>query len=118
VLETEDDAVSPAHSQLCGIFNSNTGFSWHRTIDTPLYYPNLDEELKEWSNVLDVAFSHNVTKTPSSGYTEMVYGDGAQPIRYSAVGVGTTLSTSTTTSAASTTTSASSGGSIPEWGQW
>jgi acetylxylan esterase len=65
--------------------------SWHGTVDAILYYPNLGEELKEWSNVLNVAFSHNVTNTPSSGYTEIVYGDGTQLIGYSAVGVGHTV---------------------------
>lgn len=65
--------------------------SWHGTIDAILYYPNLGEELKEWSNVLDVSFSYNNSNTPQSGYTEMVYGDGTQLIGYSAVNVGHTV---------------------------
>ncbi|KAH8804615.1 Alpha/Beta hydrolase protein [Xylogone sp. PMI_703] len=64
---------------------------WHGTIDTTLYYPNLGEELKEWSTVLNAPFNHNVTNTPQSGYTQMVYGDGTQLIGYSAVNVGHTV---------------------------
>jgi acetylxylan esterase len=64
---------------------------WHGTIDTTLYYPNLAQELLEWSDVLGVSFSHNNTNTPQSEYTQMVYGDGTQLIGYSAVGVGHTV---------------------------
>ncbi|RFU23882.1 hypothetical protein B7463_g12456, partial [Scytalidium lignicola] len=94
---------------------------WHGTIDTTLYYPNLGEELKEWSTVLNAPFNHNVTNTPQSGYTQMVYGDGTQLIGYSAVNVGHTVpvhetidlawfgitggSSSTTTTTAGTTLS-------------
>lgn len=66
-------------------------FRWHGTIDAILYYPNLGEELKQWSNVLDVTLTKNITNTPSSGYTEMVYGDGTRLIGYSAVNVGHTV---------------------------
>jgi hypothetical protein len=45
----------------------------------------------EWSNVLEVSFNYNLTNTPQSEYTEMVYGDGTQLIGYSAVGVGHTV---------------------------
>ena len=72
-------------------FVANDDFSWHGTIDTTLYYPNLGQELLEWSNVLGVSFNYNLTNTPQSEYTEMVYGDGTQLIGYSAVGVGHTV---------------------------
>lgn len=125
-----------------------TSHSWHGTIDTTLYYPNLGEELKEWSNVLDVSFSQNVTNSPQSGYTKMVYGDGTKLIGYSAVNVGHTVpvhetvdlawfcisaacaggsgttssvgtSTTFTTSTAPATTTTSTGtGTIAKYGQW
>ncbi|KAI9055106.1 hypothetical protein LZ554_000071 [Drepanopeziza brunnea f. sp. 'monogermtubi'] len=61
---------------------------WHGTADTTLSYSNLAETLKQWSNVLDVAFTKNTTDTPEAGYTEMVYGDGTKLRGYSAEGVG------------------------------
>lgn len=117
---------------------------WHGTIDTTLYYENLSQELLQWSNVLGVSFSQNNTNTPSSGYTQMVYGDGTQLIGYSALNVGHTVpvhetydlawfgitgggstTTSTPGSGTSPTTSThittstptGTGGSIPEWSQ-
>ncbi|TAQ84377.1 hypothetical protein B7494_g7298 [Chlorociboria aeruginascens] len=63
----------------------------HGTVDSILYYPNLGEELKQWSDVLGVSFNHNVTNSPQSQYTQMVYGDGTKLIGYSAVGVGHTV---------------------------
>jgi len=104
-------------------FVANNVFSWHGTIDETLFYPNLGQELLEWSNVLGVSFNYNLTNTPQSEYTEMVYGDGTQLIGYSAVGVGHTVPVhetidlawfcissacagGTTTSSAGTTTSA------------
>jgi hypothetical protein len=57
----------------------------------PSHYPNLGQELLEWSDVLEVSFNYNLTNTPQSEYTEMVYGDGTQLIGYSAVGVGHTV---------------------------
>lgn len=65
--------------------------SFHGTSDTTLRYANLAEELKEWSNLLDVSFTSNTTNTPSSGYTKMVYGDGTKLVAYSALGVGHTV---------------------------
>lgn len=74
------------------MFKPPTDFlSWHGTSDTTLYYANLAEALKEWSNVLDVPFSKNVSNTPQSSYTQMVYGDGTKLIGYSAQGVGHTV---------------------------
>ncbi|EKD16847.1 carbohydrate esterase family 1 protein [Drepanopeziza brunnea f. sp. 'multigermtubi' MB_m1] len=64
---------------------------WHGDQDTILAYPNLAETLKQWSNVLDVAFTKNTTDTPESGYTEMMYGDGTKLLGYSAKGVGHTV---------------------------
>jgi acetylxylan esterase len=61
---------------------------WHGTADNVVYYPNLAFQLEQWAGVLGVSFSHNVSNTPQSGYTEIVYGDGTQLVGYSAFGVG------------------------------
>ena len=54
-------------------------------------YPNLAEEVKEWSGVLGVQWTKNVTDSPQSGYTQMVFGDGTRFTAYSAAGVGHTV---------------------------
>jgi len=61
---------------------------WHGTADEVISYQDLIEAIKEWSAVLGVSFSSNVTNTPQSGYTEMIYGDGTKLVAYSAAGVG------------------------------
>jgi acetylxylan esterase len=61
---------------------------WHGTADNVVFYPNLAETLKQWSNVHQVSFSSNQTNTPQSGYTKIVYGDGTKLVGYSASGVG------------------------------
>jgi acetylxylan esterase len=63
---------------------------FHGTVDTTLAYANFGEELKQWSNVLDVTFNHNETNTPISGYTKMVYGDGSKLVGISCYNVGHT----------------------------
>jgi len=65
--------------------------TWHGTADTFVHYKNLAEELKEWSGLLGVTFTKNVTSTPQSGYTQLVYGDGTKLVGYSAQGVGHTV---------------------------
>jgi acetylxylan esterase len=44
--------------------------------------------MKEWSNVLGVSWSQNISNTPIAGYTKMVYGDGTKLIGFSAMDVG------------------------------
>ena len=44
--------------------------------------------MKEWSEPYGVSFSKNMTNTPQSGYTSIVYGDGTKVIGVSAAGVG------------------------------
>lgn len=61
---------------------------WHGTADYVISYEDLIQALLEWSAVLGVEFSHNVTNTPEAGYTEMIYGDGTKLVAYSAAGVG------------------------------
>jgi len=64
---------------------------WHGTVDAALYYQNLIEADKQWSNVLGVGFTKNVTNVPLPGYTQLVYGDGSLLVSYSAAGVGHTV---------------------------
>ncbi|KAI1137588.1 carbohydrate esterase family 1 protein [Hypoxylon sp. FL0543] len=68
---------------------------WHGTADSTLRYPNYQETLKQWSNVLGLTTSKDTPNTPQSGYTMTIYGDGtattAQLVGYSAQGVGHTV---------------------------
>jgi acetylxylan esterase len=65
--------------------------TWHGHADTFVSYLNLNEQIKEWSALLDVSFVKNNTNTPQSGYTQMVFGDGTKFEAYSAEGVGHTV---------------------------
>lgn len=65
--------------------------TFHGTADNLVFYANLGEQLKEWSALLNVSFSNNVTSSPQTGYTKMVYGDGTKLVGYSAQGVGHTV---------------------------
>jgi len=60
----------------------------HGTADSLVKNSNLAEQLKEWSEPYGVSFSKNMTNTPQSGYTSIVYGDGTKVIGVSAAGVG------------------------------
>lgn len=62
--------------------------TYHGTADTLVRYPNLGEQLKEWSDLLGVSFTRNVTNTPQNGYTSMIYGDGTKLVGVSAQNVG------------------------------
>ncbi|CAK7215529.1 hypothetical protein SBRCBS47491_002512 [Sporothrix bragantina] len=68
---------------------------WHGTADNTLHYPNYQETLKQWSNVLGVTDPKTAANTPQSGYTQTIYGDGnsntAKLVGYSAAGVGHTV---------------------------
>jgi acetylxylan esterase len=64
---------------------------WHGTADSLVVYASLKEMLLEWSELHDVKFTKNVTNSPQSGYTQMVYGDGTKLVGYSAQGVGHTV---------------------------
>lgn len=64
---------------------------WHGTADNFVNYPNLAEEVTEYSAVLGVSWTKNVTDSPQSEYTQMVYGDGTRFTAYSAAGVGHTV---------------------------
>lgn len=47
---------------------------WHGATDTTLAYPNLNEEIKQWTNVLGVSQTPSLTDTPQSGWTRTRYG--------------------------------------------
>lgn len=57
-------------------------------MDRLVSYYTLGEAMKQWSNVLDVSFTRNVSNSPLPGYTKMVYGNGTKLLGYSARGVG------------------------------
>ncbi|KAG8936316.1 hypothetical protein FRC00_009176 [Tulasnella sp. 408] len=61
------------------------------TGDTTLYYPNLQQEILEWTNVLGVSSTATTTtqNDPQSSYTHTSYGCVVQA--YSAAGVGHTV---------------------------
>ena len=63
----------------------------HGEADTFVNYPNLAEQLKEWSALHGVAFARNVSDDPRPGYTKLVYGDGDRVVGYSAARVGHTV---------------------------
>lgn len=65
--------------------------TWHGHADTFVSYLNLEQQIREWSTLLDVAYVKNVTATPQVGYTKMVFGDGTKLVAYSAEGVGHTV---------------------------
>ncbi|CAJ2505532.1 Uu.00g129260.m01.CDS01 [Anthostomella pinea] len=60
----------------------------HGLADTLVYPAAAAEALKQWSNVLDVPWSKNVTGNPSAEYTQEVYGDGTQLQGFFGEGVG------------------------------
>lgn len=51
---------------------------WHGNADTLVRPKCAEEALEQWSNVLGVSFSRDVANTPSSGWTQKIYGDGSQ----------------------------------------
>ena len=60
----------------------------HGTADTAVVIGNLRAQLDQWSNVLGVSFSKNVTNDPISNWKKIVYGDGSQLIGYEVQGGG------------------------------
>ncbi|RYO89656.1 hypothetical protein DL762_003105 [Monosporascus cannonballus] len=78
--------------------NSYPGYSgrrprmqiWHGLADTLVRPQCALEALKQWSNVLNVQSTRNVTGVPSQAYTQMIYGDGTQLQGYLGQGVGHT----------------------------
>jgi acetylxylan esterase len=48
------------------------------------------QALQQWSNVLDIPFSKNVSGFPSAAYTQVTYGDGTKLVGFFGQGVGHT----------------------------
>lgn len=70
---------------------------WHGTADTTLAYPNFNEEIKQWTNVLGVSQTPVLTDSPQSGWTHTRYGANTTqaPVEaFSISGVGHSLPTS------------------------
>ncbi|PRY02445.1 extracellular catalytic domain type 1 short-chain-length polyhydroxyalkanoate depolymerase [Allonocardiopsis opalescens] len=47
---------------------------WHGTNDSTLRYPNFNEQIKQWTNVLGVGQTPAYTDSPRSGWTRTRYG--------------------------------------------
>jgi len=47
---------------------------WHGTEDTTLRFPNFDEEIKQWTNVLGVSQTPSFTDSPQASWTRTRYG--------------------------------------------
>ncbi|KAI8633826.1 Alpha/Beta hydrolase protein [Xylariaceae sp. FL1651] len=62
----------------------------HGLADTLVRPAAAVEALKQWSNVLGIEWSKNVTGNPSAAYTQMVYGDGSKLQGFFGQGVGHT----------------------------
>jgi acetylxylan esterase len=57
---------------------------WHGTADSVVRIQALGEMIKQWSMVLGVSFTRNVTDNPQRGYTKMIFGDGTKLVAYNA----------------------------------
>ncbi|MEU9200803.1 PHB depolymerase family esterase [Streptomyces sp. NPDC048332] len=69
---------------------------WHGTEDSTLRYPNLNEEIDQWTDVLGVSRTPASTDSPQSGWTRTRYGstgDQAPVEAISVQGVGHSLPT-------------------------
>jgi acetylxylan esterase len=61
---------------------------FHGTADTLVTYQCLIEQVKQWTAMNNVSFTRNVTNTPSSGFTESIYGDGTKVLAFTQAGGG------------------------------
>jgi acetylxylan esterase len=60
---------------------------FHGTADTTLAYPNLGEEIKQWTNVLGVSQTPVLTDTPQAGWTRTRYGNSGTQAPVEAISV-------------------------------
>jgi acetylxylan esterase len=63
---------------------------WHGTTDTTLSYPNFNEEIKQWTNVLGVSQTPVRTDTPQSGWTRTRYGNTSDQAPVEAISIANT----------------------------
>lgn len=61
---------------------------WHGTADNLVRYPNLAQQLAQWSGIHGVTHIGNSTNTPKNGYTTMNYSNGNLVQGISAANVG------------------------------
>lgn len=139
-IKTPDQWAAQARAMYPGYTGSYPRLqTYHGLADTFVHWRNLGEQLKQWSALHGVSFSHNNTNTPRQGYTQMIYGDGTKLIGVTAQGVGHVVpaiedqdlqwfgipgggspptSTSTSTSKPPTQPTTPPGGNCsPKWGQ-
>lgn len=57
--------------------------TWHGDADNVVSYLNFGEQLKQWSALLDVSDTQNITDTPVVGTTQIKFGDGTKLVGYS-----------------------------------
>lgn len=60
----------------------------HGTADTAVVISLLGAQLEQWSNVLDVTWSKNVSNDPIQNWKKIVYGDGTKLVGYEVQGAG------------------------------
>ncbi|PMD34869.1 carbohydrate esterase family 1 protein [Hyaloscypha variabilis F] len=78
------------------VYNSYPGYTGRRTrimivhglADTLVRPQCAIEALKQWSTVLDVTLTKNITGVPSAAYTQEIYGDGTKLQGIFGAGVG------------------------------
>ncbi|KAL2197097.1 carbohydrate esterase family 1 protein [Corynascus similis CBS 632.67] len=61
---------------------------FHGLADTLVRPQCAEEALKQWSNVLGVEFTQEVSGVPSAGWTQKIYGDGTQLQGFFGQGIG------------------------------
>ncbi|KAI1671092.1 LpqC Poly depolymerase [Pyrenophora tritici-repentis] len=89
IIKSQAEWVTQAKAMYPGFSGTYPRFmTYHGTADNLVFYPNLGEQLKQWSGLLGVSFSRNLTNTPQNQYTEMLYGDGTKLIGVSCQGTG------------------------------
>jgi hypothetical protein len=59
----------------------------HGLADTVVSPQCAVEALKQWSNVLGVEFTRNVTGVPSAKFTQQIYGDGTKLMGFFGEGI-------------------------------
>ncbi|KUN88966.1 esterase [Streptomyces bungoensis] len=60
---------------------------WHGTADDTLRYPNLGEEIKQWTDVLGAGQTPTATDSPQSGWTRTRYGGTGDRAPVEAIGL-------------------------------
>ncbi|NUO60423.1 MAG: PHB depolymerase family esterase [Hamadaea sp.] len=60
---------------------------WHGTTDTTLAYPNLGEEIKQWTNLSGVSQTPAATDSPQSSWTRTRYGSTGTTAAVEAVSI-------------------------------